>query len=184
MMFCFLDLIVYQAATTLAKRWQCAVKKDLGKTPRLNEVCKFVMESRALRRQESAEKSLPNGTGAVDGEGGKAPEEAKAKQETVVTEKAIGEAIVAETAAPAAPAIDAETAAPAAPETTETAAPASPKEADDEAEEVEAILLARAKEAGPKVDMDGQEIRVNDIVLTHAVKQKGLYHGKRVSSFV
>ena len=70
LMFCFLDLIVYQAATTLAKRWQCAVKKDLDKTPRLKELCKFVMESRALRRQESAEKSLPKGTGAVDGEGG------------------------------------------------------------------------------------------------------------------
>jgi len=102
----------------------------------------------------------------------------------VVTEKAIGEAIVAETAAPAAPAIDAETAAPAAPETTETAAPATPKEADDEVEEVEAILPARAKEAGPKVDMDGQEIRVNDIVVTNAAKHKELYHGKRVSSFV
>ena len=37
----------------------------------------------------------------------------------------------------------------------------------------------RAKEAGPKVDMDGQEIRVNDVVLTHAAKHKELYHGKK-----
>ena len=75
-----------------------------------------------------------------------------------MTEKANGEAI------------DAETAAPAAPETTETVAPTSPKEADDEAEEVGAILPARAKETGPKVDMGGQEIRVNDIVLMHVAK--------------
>ena len=185
---------VNQAASTLAKKWQAAVKKELDKTPRLKALCQVVSEARTLRRQESAERPSGKGTGAEVAEGGKPPGEHKQKENTAAKGKE--EAVRADAAAPAAAkqtkASRADAAAPAAGEQAkavraDAAAPAAPEQAkektanpaSDETKDSEQNPPVPGKGVVAKVDMDGQEIHVNDVVLMHATKHKECYHEKK-----